>query len=59
MDATIFGVTAYVNGDNGDAFRNVGAGYFRGVGNLDVFANVNYNIDTKEVTPKAGISFNF
>jgi hypothetical protein len=60
MDATMsYGLTAYVNGDNDDALRNVGAGYERSLGNLTIFANVNYDINAEEVEPKAGVSFNF
>lgn len=60
IDATMsYGLTAYVNGDNDDAFRNVGAGYVRDINNLTVFADVNYDLNAEEFTPKAGISFNF
>lgn len=60
MDATMsYGLTAYVNGDDADALRNVGAGYERGIGNLTVFANVNYDVNAEEFAPKAGVSFNF
>jgi hypothetical protein len=59
MDASTYGVTVYVNGDNDDALRNVGAGYNRALGNLTIFANVNYDVNTEKVAPKAGVSFNF
>lgn len=60
MDATMsYGLTAYVNGDKDDMLRNVGAGYEHGLGDLTVFADVNYNIDAEELTPSAGISFSF
>jgi hypothetical protein len=60
MDATMsYGLTAYVNGDNDDALRNVGAGYERALGNMTVFASVNYDLNTEEVEPKAGITFSF
>lgn len=60
MDATMsYGLTAYVNGDDADALRNVGAGYTRDIGNLTVFTDVNYNIDTEELAPSAGITFSF
>jgi hypothetical protein len=59
VDGTVMGITAYVNGDQNDALQNVGAGYGRAVAGLDFRADVNYNIDTEEFTPTAGISFNF
>lgn len=60
MDATMsYGLTAYVNGDDSDALRNVGAGYEREIGNLMVFADVNYDLNAEEFTPKAGVSFSF
>jgi len=60
MDATMpYGLTAYVNGDNDDALRNVGAGYERDLGNMTVFANVNYDVNAEEVAPKAGVTFSF
>jgi hypothetical protein len=58
-DVTAYGLTGYVNGDSDDALRNIGAGYARSIGNLDIFANVNYDVNVEEVTPKAGVSFNF
>ena len=60
VDATMsYGLTAYVNGDDADALRNVGAGYERGIGNLTLFANVNYDVNAEDFAPKAGVSFNF
>jgi len=59
MDASTYGVTVYVNGDNDNTLRNVGAGYAREIGKLTIFANVNYDVDVEEVEPKAGVSFNF
>ena len=59
VDGNVMGITAYVNGDQNDALQNVGAGYGRTVAGLDFSADINYNIDTEEFTPTAGISFNF
>jgi hypothetical protein len=60
MDATMsYGLTVYINGDDTDALRNVGAGYEREIENLTVFANVNYDVNAEEFAPKAGVSFNF
>mgnify|MGYP006917955453 FL=1 len=54
-----YGVSAYVNGDQDDAFQNVGAGYKTTIGGATVYAEANYNVDTKDVTPAAGIAFSF
>ena len=59
VDGTVMGITAYVNGDQNDALQNVGAGYGRNIAGLDFTADVNYNIDTEELTPTASVSFNF
>jgi hypothetical protein len=59
MDATAFGLTGYVNGDNDDSLRNFGVGYERGIGSLTIFANVNYDTNVEDVTSKAGVSFSF
>lgn len=59
LDGTVYGVTAYVNGDQNDALQNVGAGYGRTIAGLDFTADLNYNIDTEEFTPTAGLAFNF
>jgi hypothetical protein len=61
LDATAFGVTGFVNGDEDDLVQNIGAGYY---GNLagsgfDFYAEAGYNLDSEEVTPAAGISFSF
>lgn len=58
-DATVYGVTAYVNGDKDDALKNVGAGYVTGYGSLEFATDVNYNIDTEEFSPSATVTFSF
>lgn len=59
LDGTIMGVTAYLNGDDGDMLQNIGAGYSRNVGGLTVGTDLNYNIDTEELAPSATIGFTF
>lgn len=54
-----YGVTGYVNGDNTDALQNVGGSYEYLLGGATLSAGANYNIDTEEFAPTAGISFNF
>jgi hypothetical protein len=57
--ATAYGVTAYVNGDNNDAFQNVGGEYVYKLGGAELSAGANYNVDTEDFAPTAGLSFNF
>jgi hypothetical protein len=54
-----YGVTAYVNGDDTDALQNVGGEYEMAVGGATFTAGANYNIDTEDFAPTAGLSFNF
>ena len=53
------GITAYVNGDDTDAFQNVGGEYSYALGGANITAGANYNVDTEDFAPTAGISFNF
>ena len=57
--ATAMGVTAYLNGDDTDALQNVGGEYEMAVGGATFTAGTNYNLDTEDFTPTAGLSFNF
>ena len=57
--ATAYGVTAYVNGDDTDALQNVGGSYEYNFGGATLSAGANYNIDTEDFAPTAGISFAF
>ena len=53
------GVTAYINGDDTDALQNVGGEYTMNVGGAAFTAGANYNVDTEDFTPTAGLAFNF
>jgi hypothetical protein len=57
--ANVMGVTAYVNGDDTDALQNVGGEYEYSIGGATLTAGANYNIDTEDFAPTAGISFSF
>jgi hypothetical protein len=57
--AEVMGVTAYANGDQDDAFQNVGGEYTYNIGGAALTAGANYNIDTEDFAPTAGISFSF
>jgi hypothetical protein len=57
--AGVYGAVAYVNGDSNDALQNVGGSYEYLLGGATLSAGANYNIDTEEFAPTAGISFSF
>ena len=57
--ASAHGLTAYLNGDNNDAFQNVGGEYVYMLGGAELSAGANYNVDTKDFAPTAGIAFAF
>ena len=57
--ATTGGVTAYLNGDDTDALQNIGGEYEVDVNGATFTAGANYNLDTEDFTPAAGLSFNF
>jgi len=57
--ANVMGITAYANGDQDDAFQNVGGEYTYNIGGAALTAGANYNVDTEDFAPTAGISFAF
>jgi hypothetical protein len=57
--ATAGGLTAYLNGDDTDALQNIGGEYETAVGGATFTAGANYNVDTEDFTPTAGLAFNF
>ena len=56
---TIGSLSAYVDGDEDDMSKNVGAGYKSTWKDLGYYVEANYNIDSEEVTPAAGVSVSF
>jgi hypothetical protein len=57
--ANVMSITAYANGDQDDAFQNVGGEYEYSIGGATLTAGANYNIDTEDFAPTAGIAFKF
>lgn len=52
--------SVFINGDDTDMTQNVGGGYYGSMENgLNFYAEAGYNLDSKELTPAAGISFKF
>jgi len=56
---TTKGVSLFVNGDEGDWSQNAGAGYISSYKSVDWYVEAGYNMDSKDVTPAAGVSVNF
>jgi len=57
--ATAYGITAYLNGDDTDMLQNIGGEYEVDVNGATFSAGANYNVDTEDFAPTAGIAFNF
>lgn len=58
-DVTAYGITGFVNGDKDDMLQNVGAGWTGDLNGMGIYAEAGYNLDSEELTPAAGVSFNF
>jgi|TARA_B110000483_G_scaffold61353_1_gene76294 hypothetical protein len=58
VDATVMGITSYMNGDVDDLTQNVGGSYTIGE-QLTLEGAVNYNLNTEVVAPSVTLSFNF
>lgn len=56
---TTGGLTAYVNGDDNDALQNVGAEYAYDLNGAALTAGFNYDTNTEDFAPTAGIAFKF
>lgn len=52
-------VTAFVNGDDNDAFQNIGAGVAYDFNGLNLYAEGTYNVDTEANSIGAGVAFSF
>lgn len=59
LSTAVFGVNAFVDGDDGELLQNVGAGYAKTVGNMTYYAEGAYNLNSEEITPAIGVSFSF
>ena len=56
---SIGSLSAYVDGDEADWSKNVGAGYKSTWKDLGYYVEANYDLDTEEVTPAMGVSVKF
>jgi hypothetical protein len=59
FDTSMNGLTAYVNGDEDEIARNVGAGYEWNVNGLVIEPKANYDLDAEELTPSVTATFSF
>jgi hypothetical protein len=68
LDAKAFGyegyatynvATFFVNGDDNKAFQNIGAGVSQDFGGLNVYAETEYNVDSKNTRFGLGVAFSF
>jgi len=69
MDAEMFGfetvaktgsIESYLNGDQDDLLQNIGAEYTYTMSEgVEFSAGTNYNLDSEDLTPTVGLSFNF
>lgn len=57
--STQVALAGYVNGDENDWAQNIGGGVGYLNNGLEAYAEVGYNLDSKEVTPAVGVSFSF
>ena len=56
---SVGGLSAYVDGNEADWSKNVGAGYKGTWKDLGYYVEANYNLDTEETTPAMGVSVAF
>ena len=59
VDGNLSGITMYVNGDEDELARNLGASYLVDVSGLDIEPKLNYNLDAEELTPSIVLTLNF
>jgi hypothetical protein len=53
------GITAYVNGDDTNKLQHIGGEYVMAWNGAELSAGVDYDTDSKDWAPQAGISFKF
>ena len=56
---TIGSLSAYVDGDEADWSKNVGAGYKGTWKDLGYYVEANYNLDSEDITQAMGVSVSF
>ena len=59
VDYTMNGAMVYLNGDEDDMTQNIGAGYSTDFNGLNLGADLNYNFDSEDVTPRVTVGFSF
>ena len=59
VDGSMGGITAYLNGNEDDMARNIGANYSWNFDAITVKPEVNYDLDASELSPSMTMSFSF
>ena len=55
----VSGLTAYINGTDANRLQHVGGEYTMNVAGAELSAGIDYDTDSKDWSPQAGLSFNF
>ena len=58
-DATVYGITGYLAGDQNDMTKDIGASMATNFGGMNIDSGVNYNFDTEAYAPSVELSFSF
>ena len=58
-DGTVFGFTAYINGDQDDMTQNLGASYAYDFNGIELEPSVNYDMNAEDFAPAVTATFSF
>jgi len=58
-DGTVFGITAYINGDQDDMTQNLGASYAYDFNGIELEPSVNYDMNAEDFAPAVTATFSF
>lgn len=58
-DVSAYNFTGFVNGNDEDMVQNIGGGYYPKFNQLGLFVEASYNLDSEEISPAAGVRFEF
>jgi hypothetical protein len=59
VDGTVYGITAYINGDEDDMTRNLGASYAYDFNGIELEPSVNYDMNAEDFAPAVTATFSF
>lgn len=58
-DGTVYGITAYINGDEDDMTRNLGASYAYDFNGIELEPSINYDMNAEDFAPAVTATFSF